>query len=96
MNRSDKKGEVLTENVSKTLIKVIKRKDRAVAANAEAQSASESNQIAAINDEKNERHSRREIAGTVSAWISERRENNRREEIAERKNFGNEPTHGES
>ncbi len=96
MNRSDKKREVLPENVSKTLIKIIKRKDRAVAENAEAQSASESNQTAAIDDEKNERHSRREIAGTVSTWISERRENNRREEIAERKNFGNEPARGES
>ena len=79
--------------MNKTSIKVIKRKDSEVMANAEAQNACEQKQVAAlVSDEKIERHSRREIVNTVSTWISERRENNRVEEIAAiRKIFGGEP-----
>ncbi len=78
--------------MSKTSIKVIKRKDAEVMANAKTQSAFEAKQTAPVNEEKIERHLRREIVGTVSNWISERRENNRLEKIAAiRKMFGNEP-----
>jgi len=81
--------------VNKTSIKVIKRKDAQAMANVEPQSACEPNN-APVSEEKIERHSRREIVNTVSSWISERRENNRHEEIAAiRKIFGNEPLLGE-
>ena len=79
--------------MNKTSIKVIKRKD------AEAvKSACEPNEIVNENNvtaEKTERRSRREIVDTVSNWITERKENNRHEEIAAiRKIFGNSPVLG--
>jgi hypothetical protein len=84
------------KDVNKTSIKVIKRKDAQAMANVEPQSACEPKQTAPASEEKIERHSRREIVNTVSSWISERRENNRHEEIAAiRKIFGNEPLLGE-
>ena len=83
--------------MNKTSIKVIKRKDARAMANIEAQSACEPKETApVVSEEKIERRSRREIVNTVSSWISERRENNRHEEIAAiRKIFGNEPLLGE-
>lgn len=81
--------------MNKTSIKVIKRKDAEATANVEPQSACEPTTVPA-SEEKIERHSRREIVNTVSSWISERRENNRHEEIAAiRKIFGNETLLGE-
>lgn len=84
--------------MNKPSIKVIKRKDAQVAANTDAMNACEPKQMATpISEEKIERRSRREIVDTVSSWISERRENNRIEEIAAiRKIFGNEPMLGEA
>ena len=77
--------------MNRTSIKVIKRKDAEVIANAKTQSVCWAQQTAPVNEEKIERRSRREIVGTVSTWISERRENNRIEQIAAiRKIFGNE------
>jgi hypothetical protein len=70
--------------VNKTSIKVIKRK--------EAETENTSEPKAALSPEKAERHVRREMVNTVASWISERRENNRIEEItAIRQIFGSEP-----
>ena len=82
--------------MNKILIKVIKRKDARVPANAETQSAFESKQTAPDSEEKIERRPRREIVATISNWVSERRKNNRIEElIAIRKFYGNEPLFSE-
>ena len=67
--------------MSKTSIKVIRRKDAEEMAKAKTQSAFEAKQTASVNEEKGERFLHREIGGTVSNWISERRENNRLERI---------------
>ena len=78
--------------MNKILIKVIKRKDARVPANAKTQSAGEANPTAPVSEEKIERRSRREIVATISNWVSERRKNNRIEElIAIHKFYGNEP-----
>ncbi len=78
--------------MNKTSIKVIKRKDAEIMANAKTQRASEAKQTAPVSEERIELHSRREIVGTISSWISERRENNRLEKIAAiRQMFGSEP-----
>ena len=63
--------------MNKTSIKVIKRKDAEATANARIQNAREPKQTATPDEEKIKRRSQREIVGTVSNWISERRENNR-------------------
>ena len=68
--------------VNKTSIKVIKRKDVKATANAKIQNAREPKQTATPDEEKIKRRSQREIVGTVSNWISERRENNRIEKDA--------------
>lgn len=74
------------------LIKVIKRKDAEAVANAKTQSAFEAKHFAPVSEEKIERRSSREIVATISNWISERRKNNRIEElIAIRRFYGNEP-----
>lgn len=78
--------------MNKTSIKVIKRKGTEVMENAQTRNECEPKESAPISEEKIERRSRREIVDTVSTWISERRENNRLEEIAAiRKIFGGEP-----
>jgi hypothetical protein len=83
--------------VKQTSIKVIKRKDVQAMPTSEAQNACEPNQTASASEEKIERRSRREIVETVSSWISERRENNRHEEIAAiRKIFGSDALLGEA
>ena len=69
--------------MNKASVKVIKRKDVTAAES----SADETKAV--INEEKAERHSRREMVNTVANWINERREQNRLEEItALRKIFG--------
>ena len=68
--------------MNKTSIKVIKRKDAEATANAKIQNAREPKQTATPDEETIKRRSHREIAGTVSNWISERRENNRIEKDA--------------
>jgi hypothetical protein len=68
--------------VNKTSIKVIKRKDAEAKASAKIQNAREPKQTATPDEEKIKRRSHREIVGTVSNWISERRENNRNEKDA--------------
>lgn len=83
--------------MGQTSIKVIKRKDAQAIPTVEAQNACEPKQTAPVSEEKIERRSRREIVETVSSWISERRENNRHEEIAAiRKIFGNDSLLGEA
>jgi len=78
--------------VNKTSIKIIKRKDAETMINAKTQSAFEPKRAAPFSEEKTRRGARREIVATVSDWISERRENNRTEQInAFRKMFGNKP-----
>ncbi len=78
--------------MNKTSIKVIKRKDAEIMTNAKTYSACELKRAAPVSEEKIERRSRREIVDTISNWISERRENNRNEEItAIRQMFGNKP-----
>lgn len=75
--------------MNKTSIKVIKRKDAEATANAKTQNAA-LKQTAHESEEKNERRSRRKIRGTISTWISERRENNRIEkDAANGEIFGN-------
>jgi hypothetical protein len=92
INISDENYQGGRKEVNKTSIKVIKRKDAEVMANAQTQNACEPKEAPPVSEEKIERHSRREIVNTVSTWISERRENNRVEEIAAiRKVFGGEP-----
>ncbi len=77
--------------MNKTLIKVIKRKDARVPANAKTQNTSEIKPTAKFSEEKVERRLHRKMADTVSNWISERKENNRIKEIsAIRKLFGDE------
>ncbi len=77
--------------MNKTSIKVIKRKDAELMANVKTQSTCEIEPTAAFSEEKIERRLRRKMAETVSNWISERRENNRAEEIsAIRRMFGSE------
>ncbi len=77
--------------MNKTSIKVIKRKDVKVMANVGTRSGREPKQTAPVSEEKIERRSRREIVGTISNWISERREDKHIEEIAGfRKIFGSE------
>ena len=68
--------------MNKTSIKVIKRKDAEATANARIQKAREPKRTATPDEEKIKRRSHREIVGTVSNWISERRENNRIEKDA--------------
>ena len=83
--------------MNKTLIKIIKRKDAEMMANAKTQGACQPNQAAPVSEEKTEWCSRRQIVGTISNWISERRENNRTEQIAAiRKMFGNGSPLGET
>lgn len=78
------------------LIKIIKRKDAETAANAKTQSAVGAQLVSPDNEEKIERRSRREIVHTISNWVSERRKNNRLEELtAIRKFYGNEPLSSE-
>lgn len=50
------------------LIKIIKRKDAEVMANAKTQSALEAKQAAPESEEKIERRSRRRIVATISNW----------------------------
>jgi hypothetical protein len=77
--------------VKNTTIKIIKRKDVPVAASGEAQISCELKQGDAFGEEKFERLLRRRMAGTISNWIAERRENRRSEEVsAFRKLFGDE------
>jgi len=77
--------------MTKISIKVIKRKDAEATANANRRSAFEVGQTAPLNKEKVERLLRRELVGTVSNWISERKENSRLEKLAAfRKMFGGE------
>ena len=77
--------------MNKTAIKIIKRKDAEAMANDKTQDLSEPKLAAAMSGEKIERRLHRKMADTVSNWISERRENNRVEEIsAVRMMFGNE------
>ncbi len=77
--------------MNKTSIKVIKRKDAEVAANDKTQDMSESKLVATMSGEKIERRLHRNMAETISIWISERQENNRVEEIsAIRRIFGSE------
>ncbi len=78
--------------MNKTSIKIIKRKDAQIMVNTKTQSACKPKQSALVSEEKTRRRARREIVATVSDWISERRENNRTEQInAFRKMFGNKP-----
>ncbi len=78
--------------MNKILIKVIKRKDVELTAAAKIQSASAAKRAAPESEEKTELRLRRRMVGTVSGWISERRENNRIEKIsAIRGMFGGEP-----
>lgn len=73
----------------RTLIRVIKRKDAGVPANAKTQSNYEPKQTAVCSEEKIERLLHRKLANTVSEWIAERRINNRVEEgAALRRIFG--------
>jgi len=77
--------------VNKTSIKIIKRKDAEAMANDKTQNLSEPKLAAAMSGEKIERRLHRKMADTVSNWISERRQNNRVEEIsAIRRMFGSE------
>lgn len=77
--------------VSKTSIKIIKRKDASVAVSGETQNLREPKLTAAFSKEKIERRLHRRMADTVSNWISERKENDRNKEIsAIRKLFGDE------
>ncbi len=74
------------------LIKIIKRKDVEAAANAKTQSAFRAKQSSPVNEEKVERHSRREMVATITNWVSENRKNNRIEELfAIRKFYGSDP-----
>ncbi len=78
--------------MNKILIKIIKRKDAEIAAGAETQSVCHLKHAAPVDEEKTERRLHRELAGTISNWISERRENSRIEKIAAiRKMFGDKP-----
>ena len=82
--------------MNKTSIKIIKRKD-ASAAKGETQNPREQKPAAAFSKEKIERRLHRQMAETISNWISERRENNRSEEIsAFRKLFGDESLFGKA
>lgn len=82
--------------MSKTSIKIIKRKDAEIMANAKAQKTRKSKQNFPVSEEKAERRAQREIVATVSNWISERVENNRAEQINSfRKMFGNKPVFNE-
>ncbi len=85
------------EDVNKTSIKVIKRKDAEAMAMGKTQNTCETKQAAALSGEKVERRLHRKMADTVSNWIVERRENNRAEEIsAIRRMFGSEPLFGKT
>ncbi len=78
--------------MNKTLIKVIKRKDAEIIANAKIQRALAAKQTAPESAENTSSRARGEITGTVSNWIAERRENNRLEKNAAiRQLFGSEP-----
>jgi hypothetical protein len=77
--------------VNKILIKVIKRKDARVPATVATQSPCEQKLAVTACKEKIERGLHDKMVDTVSNWISERRENNRIEEItAIRQMSGNE------
>jgi len=77
--------------VNRTSIKVIKRKDAEVVANAETQNRQVTEQAAAFSEIKIERRLHRKMADTVSDWIAERKESNRIKEISSiRKLFGDE------
>lgn len=77
--------------MSKTSIKIIKRKDAEAMANDKTQNLSEPKFVATISGEKIERRLHRKMADTISNWVAERRENNRAEETsAIRKMFGSE------
>lgn len=67
--------------MTKTLIKIVKRKDLAIIADAAIQNVGIAPQTETLTEKKIESRLRREIAGTISSWINERRENSRREEI---------------
>ena len=76
--------------VTKTSIKVIKRKDAEASVKIKTKNTSET-KLAAVNGEKIERNLQRGMVETVSNWISERRENSRIETVsAIRKLFGDE------
>ena len=77
--------------MSKTSIKVIKRKDTEEMGKDKTQDPSEPNLVAAMSEGKVEHLLHRKIADTVSNWIAERRENRSVEEIsAIRQMFGSE------
>lgn len=77
--------------MNKISIKVVKRKDAEVLANAKTRSAFAPKHNAPVNEEKVKRHLRRQIVETISNWIPEREKNKRIEEIAAiRKFFGSE------
>jgi len=68
--------------VNKKSIKIIKRKDAETMVHDKTQNLSEPKLVVTMSGEKIERHLHRKMADTVSNWISERRENNRVEEIS--------------
>jgi len=77
--------------VSKTSIKVIKRKDVELAVNVKTKDTCKSKLATTMSGEKIERNLQRRMVDTVSNWISECRENNRIEAgSAIRKLFGDE------
>jgi len=77
--------------VNKISIKVIKRKDAEVMTRVKTRSTYGTKSTAAFSEEKIECRLHRKMADTVSSWISERRANNRVEEIsAIRRVFGSE------
>jgi len=78
-------------------IKVIKRKDLGVSADAETQTTSEPEASSALSEVKIERNLQRKIADTVSNCITERRKNKRAEEIsAIQRMFGSESLFGKT
>jgi len=83
------------EDMNKTAVKIIKRKDMkaelTAAANVKAQNSFGQKLAAGTGGEKIERRLHRKMADTVSNWIAERKESNRIKEIsAIRKLFGDE------
>ena len=79
------------EELNKTSIKIIKRKDAEAAVKVKIQDANEIKPTAEFSEEKVERRLHRKLADTVSNWIADRKENNRTNEIsAIRKLFGDE------
>lgn len=71
----------------KAAIKIFKRKD--IESSIHTTSPQTETAAPALDEQKAERHSRREMVNTISNWVTERRERNRTEEIqALRKVFG--------